>query len=603
MTGIDKLLLIAAVALQSAFCPSAFAQSGNNLLGQETHPLPKVVPDSSLQKPGDVGLRAHTNTRFTPPSVFMSQPDHSAAPKMAPGKSSVPYVGPPFAGFGFETPGSLACLHGLVTVTSGCNPNTATTVPSAKGGKAIAIVDAYHYPTALADLQTYSTQFGLPAPVLKVYSATSAGDCNGPTPTTDPTGWEGEAALDIQMAHAAAPQATIILVEAQSSSNNDLLGAVRCANTILTLYGGGELSMSWGGSEFSGQNAFDTYFSTSNVVYFASSGDMPGVNWPSSSAKVISVGGMSYARGASLDFLRFATWTDGGGGLSNFVTRPTYQDGIAGTVGARRGVPDISAVANPDTGVWVFDSNPVYGTGWYVYGGTSVAAAFAAGLTNAAGGFRASTAAELTALYAAKTSAPASFSTTSVGFCGPYAGWLPGTSWNPCVGLSALTTPLAAPPRSASASASAPGPASSGRGVHWSVPGALLQLAQDLLTEIEGDGGCNSARPGSTLFKSLACGWGRGRSGPLQGGVGRPESAEIEARRGVQMRADDQQANTCAPVAQRTLATRPRQVSASRPWTGRRRPHLQRQQVRERYFMRFQAPCNVATERASFLGE
>jgi subtilase family serine protease len=68
-------------------------------------------------------------------------------------------VGPPFTGYGYETPGSLACLYGLVAAAAGCNPNTAKTV-SAKGSRAIALVDAYNYPTALQDLQKFSTQFG-----------------------------------------------------------------------------------------------------------------------------------------------------------------------------------------------------------------------------------------------------------------------------------------------------------------------------------------------------------------------------------------------------------------------------------------------------------
>ncbi len=166
------------------------------------------------------------------------------------------------------------------------------------------------------------------------------------------------------MAHAAAPKATIILVEAQSAAFSDLLGAVKCANAQLAAVGGGDMSMSWGGAEFSGQTTYDSYFAQANVVYFASSGDTPGVSWPSSSANVVSVGGMSYARDSALNFLRFAAWSDGGGGLSGVVARPSYQNTISASVGTRRGVPDIAAVANPDTGVWVYDSNSAFGVGW-----------------------------------------------------------------------------------------------------------------------------------------------------------------------------------------------------------------------------------------------
>lgn len=149
------------------------------------------------------------------------------------------------------------------------------------------------------------------------------------------------------MAHAMAPHALLYLVEAQSNSNADLLGAVKCANTLLTAAGGGELSMSWGGGEFSGDTSYDSYFSTPNVVYFASSGDSPGVIWPSTSAKVVSVGGTSISRALpNLNFEHYSTWSEGGGGVSTYVSRPTCQNSISAIVGTWRGIPDISAVAN-----------------------------------------------------------------------------------------------------------------------------------------------------------------------------------------------------------------------------------------------------------------
>jgi kumamolisin len=408
-----------------------------SVFGQHVRPPGSsvVVPHSSLAKPEDQGVAAHTNTRFITPK------------SLGPQTGSSPLVGPPYTGYGYETPGSLSCLYGLVAATAECNPNTAKTV-STKGSRAIAIVDAYNYPTAVQDLQKFSTQFGLPAPNLKVVHATAAGACNGPTPTNDPAGWEGEEALDVQMAHAMAPHAALYLVEAQSNSNGDLLGAVKCANTLLTAAGGGELSMSWGGSEFSGETSFDTYFSTPNVVYFAASGDSPGVSWPSTSAKVVSVGGTSISRALpSFNFEHYSAWSEGGGGVSNFVARPTYQNSISAIVGARRGAPDISAVANPDTGVWVYDSNSYHGVGWYIFGGTSVASPLMAGIVNAMGTFRANTAVELTAIYAAKAANPTlNFAIPTLGYCGPYASYAVVPAWNFCVGVGTVkepATPLA----------------------------------------------------------------------------------------------------------------------------------------------------------------
>ena len=149
------------------------------------------------------------------------------------------------------------------------------------------------------------------------------------------------------------------------------------------------------------------------------------------------------------NFQHYASWAEAGEGISAYYARPTYQNNISGTVGAHRGTPDIAADANPDTGVWVYDSNSYYGVGWYVYGGTSVASSLMAGIVNAHGTFRANTAAELTAVYNAKAaSATADFAIVTAGYCGPYATYtLDSTSvaWNFCVGegtVKGAVTPL-----------------------------------------------------------------------------------------------------------------------------------------------------------------
>jgi hypothetical protein len=105
--------------------------------------------------------------------------------------------GPPFPGYAFETPASIACLYQLVLPATGCNPNSFKTNPSG-GSKAIGIVDAYDYPTAMADLNAFSTQFGLPTVTstnFKVIFAGGTGGCSGSSPGNDP-GWEGEQALE-----------------------------------------------------------------------------------------------------------------------------------------------------------------------------------------------------------------------------------------------------------------------------------------------------------------------------------------------------------------------------------------------------------------------
>jgi kumamolisin len=125
-----------------------------------------------------------------------------------------------------------------------------------------------------------------------------------------------------------APNAKIILVEAASSAGSDLLAAVHVANTLMATAGGGEISMSWGSGEFSGENSLDsTHFSTPGVVYFAATGDSPGTSWPSVSANVVAVGGTSISRNPSNGaFIGEAAWYDTGGGPSEFVPKPSYQN-------------------------------------------------------------------------------------------------------------------------------------------------------------------------------------------------------------------------------------------------------------------------------------
>src|SRR5437763_4251401 len=130
--------------------------------------------------------------------------------------------------------------------------------------------------SAASDLSVFSNQFGLPQANFQVVYAT---DRQPPVNAN----WNIEAALDIEWAHAMAPGANIYLVEAGSNNFADLLRAVSVANSVVNSAGGGEVSMSWGGSECSAEAAYDFYFTQPGVVYFASSADSPGVIWPSTS--------------------------------------------------------------------------------------------------------------------------------------------------------------------------------------------------------------------------------------------------------------------------------------------------------------------------------
>src|SRR6185369_14750530 len=205
----------------------------------------------------------------------------------------------PAPGFVAETPASLGCVYFLAsTRVAGCNPTTASLNPSG-GSRVIAIVDAFDDPHAATDLAIFSSQFGLPAAnFTKVFAG-------GVKPPQDPTGgWELEASLDIEWAHAMAPSARIILVEAASNSLSNLLAAETVAANLVAAAGGGEVSNSWGGGEFSSEASLDNRFVKSGVVFFASTGDSPGTEWPGVSPNVVAAGGTTISRNpATLAFI------------------------------------------------------------------------------------------------------------------------------------------------------------------------------------------------------------------------------------------------------------------------------------------------------------
>jgi len=338
---------------------------------------------------------------------------------------------PPFPGYLYETPASLGCVYGLVeNPVKGCNPNVTTANPTG-GSNAIALVDAFDDPTAAVDLAIFSTQFGLPAAKLTVVFA------NGTQPGLDPTGnFEIEESLDIEWAHAMAPEAQIYLVEAKDNSFVSLFNAATVASDLVAAAGGGEVSMSFGAGEFFGENEFDSTFTTPGVVYFASAGDSPGVEYPSASPNVVSAGGTSISRDLNTgNFILESTWQDGGGGVSQVEARPVFQNPVQRIVGDGRGTPDLSFDSNPNSGVWIYDSNPVLGAGWYVVGGTSVAAPSLEGIVNAAHSFRSSSQAENRRLY---TGWDRGLRNIFYGNCGINVSDFAGLGYNLCSGLGTV---------------------------------------------------------------------------------------------------------------------------------------------------------------------
>jgi kumamolisin len=225
--------------------------------------------------------------------------------------------------------------------------------------------------------------------------------------------------LDIEWAHAMAPNAQIVLMEAASSSAAHLNAAVTAANSYIASHGGkGEVSMSWGGGETGSETGMDHYFTQSGVVYFASSGDSPGVIYPSASVNVVSAGGTQVNRNSSGDYTNQTAWSDGGGGKSKYESRPSFQNGVSGVVGTARGTPDISFDSSGGSPVAVYNSS-CYG-GWLQVYGTSVAFPSLAGIINNAGTFSASSSAENTEIYA-NMSDTSDFTDITSGSCGTHS--------------------------------------------------------------------------------------------------------------------------------------------------------------------------------------
>jgi subtilase family serine protease len=249
-------------------------------------------------------------------------------------------------------------------------------------GQTIAIVDAYNDPNITSDLSVFDTQFGLAAPPsFKIVNQTGGSKL----PSTD-SGWAGEIALDVEWAHAMAPKANIMLVEASSSSVTDLLAGVKYAAgapgvSVVSMSWGGSEFFSWGGGEFASQTAYDSYFTTpaghQGVTFIAAAGDsgvQGGVDWPASSPNVLSVGGTTLnTLNASGTYGSESSWSGTSGGYSQVESQPTYQKNAI--TSSARAVPDVSYNADPNTGFAVYDSLPSQGySGWQEVGGTSAGA-------------------------------------------------------------------------------------------------------------------------------------------------------------------------------------------------------------------------------------
>jgi subtilase family serine protease len=281
-------------------------------------------------------------------------------------------------------PGEARC-HSLVRVDDAAQP-LATSGPSGYGpadlraayaladaavssgvGQTVAIVDAMDDANAESDLAHYRAQFGLPACTTANGCFRKVNQSGGTVYPRGDAGWAEEISLDLDMVSAICPNCHILLVEASSASFTNLSAAVDRA----AIMGATVISNSYGGSEFSSETSQQSHYNHPGVAITVSSGDNGfGVEFPASSQFVTAVGGTSLRRDASARGFSETAWSGAGSGCSAYIAKPSWQtDGGC----ARRTVADVSAIADPNTGVAVYDTYRLHPGGWLVFGGTSVA--------------------------------------------------------------------------------------------------------------------------------------------------------------------------------------------------------------------------------------
>ncbi|MDO8418101.1 MAG: S53 family peptidase [Agitococcus sp.] len=297
-------------------------------------------------------------------------------------------------------------MPGLPTVAAISKGLTPTVAASLGAGQTIYIINAYDNPNALTDLNTFSQKFGLPgcsfmplavSTALPLAKANPANGCTfsvaystatgGKLATMAPAynaGWAGEIALDVQWAHATAPLARIVLVEATGAQVGSLGSAIQLANSM----GSGTVSMSFGALEGPWTAGVESLFQAAGMTYLAATGDSGSqVNWPAVSSKVLAVGGTTLTYSGSGARSEVA-WANTGGGVSAYTPIPSYQSVLSMAsvlktpfISKMRGVADVAFNADPRTGQYVVITAPgAKVANWFSYGGTSVSAPQWAGL-------------------------------------------------------------------------------------------------------------------------------------------------------------------------------------------------------------------------------
>jgi subtilase family serine protease len=306
----------------------------------------------------------------------------------APERESAQATGTPVVTY---TPAQVRAAYGFPALPTATTGLTAAQAADLGAGQTIYIIGAQHNPNIAAELAAFNQKFGLPTCATKAIAATatlplaaaSASACEvsvvfstatGGMTTAAPaydSGWATEMALDVQWAHATAPLARLVVVEAADPSLNSLLGAIKLANAM----GPGIVSMSLGAAEGSWTSSVESVFSTSKMTYLAATGDSgAGVSWPAVSPSVLAVSGttLTYSSGTPRSEV---VWTGTGGGVSAYTAVPSYQTSAVPGMGTltKRAVADVAFNANPSTGQYVAVMTPgSTAVSWVSAGGTSL---------------------------------------------------------------------------------------------------------------------------------------------------------------------------------------------------------------------------------------
>jgi len=271
-------------------------------------------------------------------------------------------------------------------------------------GQTVVVIDSFGSPTLAHDLAAYSAAYCLPAPNLQVLAPLGTKPFD-PT-NKDMAGWAGETTLDVEIIHAVAPDAAIVVLTSPVSETEGIIGLPefrQLEEYAVQRHLGNVISQSWGASEVTLTDAasqaelarwtdfYKTATTQQGVTFTTGSGDngatdyqdlnatvlspTPTTSFPSDEPWVLSAGGTSLAgSGATTSAYSETAWTGSGGGFSRFFAEPDFQKGLPAAdqsvLNGRRGVPDIASDADPNTGMAIYSSLD----GWELGGGTSAAA-------------------------------------------------------------------------------------------------------------------------------------------------------------------------------------------------------------------------------------